>query len=178
MSRGSGPASRGAGARGPQRPPLASRRQTFTAPRAVGGGGGEREGCGPGMKGFGGACHGRGHPLRLPPRRGPGQRGEGRRWQRGAPLSSCPHPRPPGRQLPRGQASLRTLLPGALPISLLSQQTTPVTVTQINSNPLDLSGKRAALTCHKSPGRRERRPAPTPSSPRPAAHLPRSPVSR
>lgn len=39
----------------------------------------------------------------------------------------------------------------ALPISLLSRQTAPVSVPQINSNPLDLSGKRTALTCHKSP---------------------------
>lgn len=42
-----------------------------------------------------------------------------------------------------------------LQICPLSWQTTLVVMTQINSNPLDLSGKRMALTCHKSPGRRQ-----------------------
>lgn len=99
-----------------------------------------------------------------------------------SPLPPVPQATPCPAGSSRGQVPLQTLLPrrlpGARPISLFSQQTTLVAVTQINSNPLDLSGKHVALTCHKSPGRRERLPAPTRSSPRPAAHLPRSPVSR
>lgn len=66
-------------------------------------------------------------------------------------------------------------VPRPLQISLLSQKTTLVVMTQINSNPLDLSGKRVVLTCHKSPGRQERRLAPAPPRPWPAAYLPLSP---
>lgn len=155
----------------------------------------QREGCSPGMKGFWEGVPWQKIAPAPSPHQAAGAESEGRgssvRDGRGAVAGGC-SPAPllpaaratplPSRQLPQGRAPLQTLLPrqlpGALPISLLSQQTTPVAVTQINSNPLDLSGKRAALTCHKSPGRQERRPAPTPSSPRPAAHLPRSLVSR
>lgn len=130
-------------------------------------------------------CHDRRHPLCLPHTRmlllrvstGAAQWGTTVGQRSGVQPSSSPQHTPlPSQQLPRAPPDAAPH--AAFPISLLSQQTTPVAVTQINSNLLDLSGKQAALTCHKSLGRHEMCPAPTPSLPWPAAYLPCCPVSR
>lgn len=125
------------------------------------------EGCSPGRKGIwdGGMAENSPH---LPCTRCPRRVSQGRPW--GSGNGGSPAPLPPTPQVPRQ-------LPRALPISLSSPQTPPVTVTQINSSLLDLSGNRAALTCHKSRGSGSSAHTQSPW-PRPAAHLPRSPVSR
>lgn len=161
-----------------------SRCPSSLSPRTESGGGGWQH------KGYGGFATGDGpsafhsHLHLCKKNRGRGQRSPERtpRGPQGstALLPSCWAPSGPARPChPTAGCPCMRCAPQAVPrplqISLLSQKTTLVVMTQINSNPLDLSGKRVVLTCHKSPGRQERRLAPAPPRPWPAAYLPLSP---